>query len=288
MIQELLEAVQENSEPDYTSAEEDSEVAPGQVVMVVQHASVEYTSVRKNRTLRLRGFIGKQEILILVDSGSAETFVSQELASQIQQEQIECKPLQFTSADGNKMLSNQMIPQLQWHVQGHYFTYDTRILPFKGYDMILGADWLEDHSPIWIHWKKKLLKFTADKQRIMLKGITDTVPWCSQISGHKLKGLIRKKVVSHILEVQAICPLQKNEEASQSSIEHLLSISSDKSNTTAVSDMVSSEIQQLLTQYEHLFQEPTALPLKRPYDHQIPLVAGSQSINVRPYRYAPQ
>lgn len=79
-------------------------------------------------------------MLILVDLGSAGTFVSQELATHISQHKQSCEAMQVTSADGNLMLSDTMIPKMQWHVQGHTFTHDTRILPQKCYDMVLGAD----------------------------------------------------------------------------------------------------------------------------------------------------
>jgi hypothetical protein len=64
--------------------------------------------------------------------------------------------------------------------------------------MILGADWLENHSPMWIHWKKKI-KFTCSKKRVMLAGVTDETRTCSKISKHKLQGLLKKKVVTHLL-----------------------------------------------------------------------------------------
>jgi hypothetical protein len=37
--------------------------------------------------------------------------------------------------------------------------------------MILGEDWLEACSPMWIHWVKKQMRFTHKGKRIMLKGI---------------------------------------------------------------------------------------------------------------------
>jgi hypothetical protein len=35
-----------------------------------------------------------------------------------------------------------------------------------------------------------------------------------------------------------------------------------------------------------VFQEPTGLPSQRDHDHQIPLKAGSEAVNLRPYRYS--
>ena len=47
------------------------------------------------------------------------------------------------------------------------------------------------------------------------------------------------------------------------------------------------EIQQVIDQYQEVFKEPTELPPRRAYDHQITLMPGAQPVNVRPYRYAP-
>lgn len=45
-------------------------------------------------------------------------------------------------------------------------------------------------------------------------------------------------------------------------------------------------MQELLKNYEELFQEPTQLPPKREIDHSITLKEGTEPINVRPYHYA--
>jgi hypothetical protein len=84
---------------------------------------------KKNRTLRLRGFIDSREVLILLDSGSAGTFISQEIASLIVQPKISCEPLKFTTTDGQTMIYDTMIPQMLWTLQGHSFSHNTRVLP---------------------------------------------------------------------------------------------------------------------------------------------------------------
>jgi hypothetical protein len=44
-------------------------------------------------------------------------------------------------------------------------------------------------------------------------------------------------------------------------------------------------VDQLLQQFQGLFEEPQGLPPPRQHDHQIPLLEGTGPINVRPYRY---
>lgn len=212
IIQELIEAVHSESDPDYNSDDEDAKASVGQVVMSVSQTPstlVLTGEKKKNRTLKLQGYIGKQEILILVDSGSAGNFINQELANQLKQATHPCEPLHFTAADGTVMPSDTYIPQLQWHVQGHKFSHDTRVLPIKCYDMIIGADWLEDISPMWIHWRKKLLRFTHQKKRILLRGISDDHAKCSQIKSPKLRSLMKKGAITHMLQLNAICPQER-------------------------------------------------------------------------------
>ena len=53
------------------------------------------------------------------------------------------------------------------------------------------------------------------------------------------------------------------------------------------SSQVVQKIKQLLSQYTHLFQEPTTLPPQKNCDHHINLIPGAQPMSVRPYRYTP-
>ena len=101
-----------------------------------------------------------------VGFGECGHFISQAMADKISQVPIPCDQLQFYTADGTPMVSNQMISQLQWYIQGHIFTFDARILPVKHYDIIMGVDWLEKHSPTWIHWSKKMMRLPHMGRRI--------------------------------------------------------------------------------------------------------------------------
>ena len=51
-------------------------------------------------------------------------------------------------------------------------------------------------------------------------------------------------------------------------------------------DVLPSGVFEVLSQYTHLFAEPTLLPPTRAADHKIPLVPGAQPVKVRPYKYS--
>lgn len=155
------------------------------------------TPPRSRRTMKLLGHIGKTKLLILVDSGSGGTFVSQSLANQLKLPTVECELVLYKAADGGILPCRQVIPELHWYSQKHSFTSRARVLPLQCYDMILGEDWLEEMSPMWIDWRLKKMRFTHQGQRIELSGVQEDVSQCSQISSSKVRGLLKHKAATH-------------------------------------------------------------------------------------------
>lgn len=49
------------------------------------------------------------------------------------------------------------------------------ILPLKCFDMVSGEDWLEECSPMWVHWSNKIMRFTYQGKRIELYGVKQQV-----------------------------------------------------------------------------------------------------------------
>lgn len=131
------------------------------------------------------------------------------------------------------------------------------------------------------------MKFTHNKKRVVLRGVSDTVSYCTQISSRKLKGLLKKKAITQVLELQAQCPLEQQEQLLHEPHDPVMAVASPNDEGSSSNETAVPDIQLLLQQYDHLFQEPTDLPPQRSYDHHIPLVTGAQPVNVRPYRYAP-
>ena len=271
IIEELLEVL-DHSDGD-TSDDGDLCSPVDSSLMALSTASV--PTQKKRRTMQLQGFIGKQEVLILVDSGSVSSFISE---SVVQQQKLSGTPISsehFVVADGGSVSYSGLVEQLQWWTQGHCFTQDMRVLALGSFDIILGVDWLDDHSPMWVHWQQKKMRFMHQGKRIMLQGLKpDTINY-RPIACHKLKGLLKRKALTHIVQLQRV-PL-----------------SAGQSDTIAVvsepvpSDAVPPEIQTVLDTFPHVFKDTTALPPQRRCDHTIDLLPGAQPVNARPYHFPP-
>jgi hypothetical protein len=110
-----------------------------------------------------------------------------------------------TVANGAKIKTNTQVANFTWWSQGHTFTHSARVLDILYYDLVLGMDWLEKHSPMWVHWKCKLLRFTHQGQRIALKGTKDSVSKCPKLKLRKLKGMVRKGGIAQMVHLCPFC-----------------------------------------------------------------------------------
>jgi hypothetical protein len=253
-----MELFAEDSPPEQEIS--DSSDEDDAAVFALSHAAT--VGVQGKKTVKLHGLVNNQELLILIDSGSSATFISESTANALQCTLTPAPEIQVTVASGAKLQSNQQVLNFTWWSQGHTFTTNARVLSLPYYDMVLGMDWLEHHSPMWIHWKRKLLRFTHDGKRISLKGIKDSLTSCPKVKARKLKGLLRKGGVAQMIH---LCQTQQ----------------------TVSPTAIPESVQQLITANDHLFKEPDTLPPQRQFDHTIPLLPGVKPVNVKPYRYSP-
>jgi hypothetical protein len=123
--------------------------------------------------LKLLARIGKQHVLILVDSGSIRTFISDRLVDILKLLVQPCASASFKAADGGQLQCNQQVLGLQWWIQGHTFTSDARVLALRCYDMIVGEDWLEVISSVWVDYKTKEMRLTHQGRHITLYVVRD-------------------------------------------------------------------------------------------------------------------
>ncbi|XP_012702297.1 uncharacterized protein LOC105914588 [Setaria italica] len=260
IVEEMWEALQLDQEGQETLTSDNSSDSD-EILMNLSKVAQEGTTHKK--TMRLMGTIHNQKVLILIDSSSSNTFISKKMVQYLGCPMQAITTAQVVIADGTKLTTNMVIKNLEWYTQGYTFTTDMRVLDINCYDIILGVDWLAEFSPMWVHWKKKLMKFTHNKQRVTLRGLRDKIKQCSMISAKNLQHIIKKKELAQLVQLCRVVDQQTD-------------------------PAIPVEVQQLIQENATIFQEPQTLPPTRPIDHTIPLLPGSQPVNLKPYRYSPQ
>jgi hypothetical protein len=51
------------------------------------------------------------------------------------------------------------VPDIIWHCRNNVFASTLRVFDLKGYDIVLGMDWLESCGDMWVSWERKSLRF---------------------------------------------------------------------------------------------------------------------------------
>lgn len=87
-------------------------------------------------------------MLILVDSGSTHSFISSQFVDLANLQIVTMPPKKVKLANGEWMLTDRIVPQLQCYYQGQTFTTDMVVIDMHPYDAIFGFDWLQFHSPM--------------------------------------------------------------------------------------------------------------------------------------------
>lgn len=215
-----------------------------------------------HKTLKQNGKLGKQRVVLLVDSGSSTNFISEQLANSLTNWTPLVSPLKVKVADGRTLLCTHEISNCVVVIQGIRFSVPLKILPLGCYDIILGMQWLENHSPMTVNWKDKLISFSYGQDTVTLQGQKPDHVNCETVAFAQVQALDMNN------EIWCFVACQFNSGPTSSPI-------------------WPPEIATLIQQCSELFTEPKGLPPHRSCAHTIPLVPGAQPFKLRAYCYNP-
>lgn len=168
----MIELFQLDSEQ--TPSEHMSQSGDGQLFLTLSAAAVAGTMAAK--TMYMIGSPQGQSVKILVDLGSSNTFLSAAIADKLSGIQELSSPISVKVANGSVLSCSTYFPSAAWSVQGYTFTSDLKVLPLASYDMILGLDWLEQFSPMQVHWSHKRMTIPYGSSTATLYGQLPTFP----------------------------------------------------------------------------------------------------------------
>lgn len=121
--------------------------------------------------VRIRALIDHHVMLILLDSGSSHSFINASFADRISTSPQSIKPVPVKVANGQILICDKWMPQLNWWAQGNTFQADMHVIELGAYDAILGMDWLRCHSPMLCNWDHRKVSFPHDGKQVTLQGV---------------------------------------------------------------------------------------------------------------------
>jgi hypothetical protein len=165
-VQEISKLFQDGQEEDSVSEHSDVD-AYCHMILSQEAMSASYTS----KTLKFIGNIQGHEVVILVDSRSTHSFVSERLVPMLLGVLDLPRAVSVQVANGQFLRSGTQIQKAEWSIQGHVFVTDLKVLPLPYYDVIVRIDWLEAHSIMKIDWLNKWIILNYADTAIQLHGM---------------------------------------------------------------------------------------------------------------------
>lgn len=214
------------------------------------------------KTIQLRALVKDQVVLILVDSGSSHSFINEALCQKLQLSTVPHPSYDVKVANGALLTCASHVPHFRWLLQGQTFQFPVKVLALGGYDMVLGMDWLEQHSPIQCDWNLKTISFNHQGSWVTLQGIQASAM-------HSLTAATPDQIMNWF---------QGNDIWAMAVVQQI---------TPPLNSVIPSTVQALLDKYQFVFSAPDSLPPHRAVDHALPLLPGVVPVNCRPYRYSP-
>lgn len=163
-MQELWDIYQ----PEDTDSAQVDEDSFSQLYMTL--SSTAYTGSIAPKTMKFLGTMQSQQARILVDSGSTHSFISSTLAESLQGLSPLPNALKVVVANDNSLHCSTQLADCIWSTQGVTFQTDFKVIPLQYYDIIVGMDWLENFSPMEIHWKNKWMLLPYNNTKVLLQG----------------------------------------------------------------------------------------------------------------------
>lgn len=163
--------------------------------------------------------------------------------------------------NGEELQCSSSCQQVSLQLRSQTFLVDLYVVPLRGAELVLGVQWLKSLGPVLTDYEHLTMTFVKDGEVIQLAG--ESKPGLEEASLQQLRRLVSTDAIDTFLQLQFI-PSYPPPEPTPSSITWL---------------------EPLLQAYSHIFSEPKHLPPPRPTNHTIPLLSGTNPINVKPYRY---
>lgn len=253
----------EDKDEEELSEEEGSEEqngTPEQELHVLSLNSM--VGITSKKTMKMKGMIGKREVIVLIDSGATCNFIAKQLVEEMKLAVTETVGFGVAVGNGEVIAGSGKCEGIEVEIQGVKIKEEFLKFELGTIDLVLGYSWLAKLGETRINWGLHILRFQVEEKWVSI--CSDPELLIAQVSLNAMEKLCDKEDVVYLLELQTLFE------------------SSEKKKEKSPSVAVSS----LLKKFAGVFQMPKGLPPKRTREHAITLQEGTSPINARPYRYS--
>nr|GEU62735.1 transposon Ty3-G Gag-Pol polyprotein [Tanacetum cinerariifolium] len=194
-----------------------------------------------------------KEVVVLIDGGSTHNFIDQALDDRFGL--VVDTPLKVVVGNLEHVICTRRMRNLTIVIQGYVVSTDFFVLPVAACPIVLGVQWLKTIGPVEMDYEQLTMGFRLAGLSHKLRGLKGFE--LAALKAHELMGIQGAALLLQITPVPTEIPPKRTP--------FLV-------------------IQQVLTQFTTVFQNPTTLPPKRLQDHGIPLLLGSRTVSTRPYQ----
>ena len=192
---------------------------------------------------------------VLIDTGASHSFVSAAFASVLELELAQlASPICVVSPLRGELILKQGVRGCDIEVDDHRIPFSFVVMPMKGFDVILGMDWLSSYRAVIDCYRQRVTCCTVSGESFHFLGdrVGSVLPPGYDPRGRsELSCLFASCIISECDETQA-------------------------------------ELPRVVCEYSDVFPEDlVSLPPHREIEFSIDLVPGTALISMAPYRFAP-
>ena len=210
--------------------------------------------------MKVREKIVEQEVVVLIDSGATHNFISTQVVDQLDLTLTDIGNFGVVMGTGKVEKSRGICRKVLLRLQGLEVLEDFLPLELGGIDVILGMKWLQSLGEMRVNWQLLTMEFKEGQRVVVLQG--DPGLCKTLVSLKTMAKAIREMGEGFLVELNKLA-----------------------STATGATEMIPIQVEQLLHQFEEVFQIPSGLPPRRDHKHAIVLKDGVSPVSVRPYRY---
>lgn len=166
------------------------------------------TCISQPQTLKLKGHINKNNVVVLIDSGSTHNFLDATVAKRLNIFSIPLPNMKVMVANGKKIEKVGKCHKVKLQIQDFNLESSFFTVPLGGVDVVLGIQWLQTLGTYVANHKVQSIRFKWGGQRYKLHGFQ--APKNQIVSSSQMMKMIRKGALAYVVQCHQLEMLSAN------------------------------------------------------------------------------